>query len=368
MKAAIVILNYNGKDHLKRFLPDVVRCAPAYSEVIVADNASTDGSGEFMQQNFPGVRWIPLEKNYGFAEGYNRALKEVDAEYYALLNSDVEVTDGWLEGLIEEMDRRDDVAACQPKIRDLNKKERFEYAGAAGGFIDRNGFLFCRGRIFDHCETDSGQYDTPREVFWASGACLVVRSQIFHGLGGFDPEYFAHMEEVDLCWRIKNRGGRVFCFPASTVYHLGGGTLSSAHAMKTYLNFRNNLTLLIKNSEQSGLFGKIFLRMVLDGAGAFHLLFTRGFPHFLAVLKAHLHFYVFLPDIIEKRRKERSELSRMDAVAPNLTGLFRESIAMEYFRHKRRTFAELDANLFVDHAASPGGAESRPETGGNLAE
>lgn len=345
LKAAIVILNYNGRAHLQRFLPGVVSHAPENTRVIVADNASTDDSEQYVRENHPTVRWIGLDKNHGYAEGYNLALKEVEAEYFALLNSDVEVTPRWLDGLIDAMDRHPDVAACQPKILDLNRKDHFEYAGGAGGFIDKHGFLFCRGRVFDHCEKDEGQYDDPAEVFWASGACFVVRSSIFRELGGFDADYFAHMEEIDFCWRIKNRGGRIFCFPDSVVYHLGGGTLESASAFKTYLNFRNNLSVLLKNSPRENLFGRMFTRMCLDGGAAFHLMFSRGFAHFMAVVRAHFYFYVFLPDVVEQRRKERAAIAS-GAVEPNLTGLYRGSVVMDYFRKKKRRYTELDVHKF----------------------
>lgn len=358
MKTAIVILNYNGAAHLRRFLPDVVRHCPSNTSIIVADNASTDGSAELVLNEFPEVRWIPLDKNYGFAGGYNRALENIHAEYYAILNSDVEVTEGWLEELIGQMDRNPDVAACQPKILDFHNRDQFEYAGAAGGFIDKNGFLFCRGRLFDHCEVDTGQHDEPREVFWASGACLIIRSKAFHEVEGFDADFFAHMEEVDLCWRIKNRGGRIFCFPQSVVYHLGGGTLSSLRPMKTYLNFRNNLTILVKNQVPDGVFLKMTKRMVFDGAAAFHLLFTRGFGHFIAVMKAHLYFYVFLPDILEKRRREKDAISQPIGGYPNLAGLYRGSVVMDFFKDKKKDFKSLDPELFVRYkSAAPKSAK-----------
>ncbi|MCA1764622.1 MAG: glycosyltransferase family 2 protein [Flavobacteriales bacterium] len=290
MKAAIVILNFNGAHHLEQFLPSVVENTPNWAEVIVADNGSNDDSLKFMSENYPDIRIIELPENYGFAGGYNEALKQVDAEYYALLNSDCEVTPGWLEGIVAHLDESEMSVAAQPKIKDFNKRNYFEYAGAAGGFIDKYGYPFCRGRIFNNCERDIGQHNDTREVFWASGACLVIKSKAFWAAEGFDAGLFAHMEEIDLCWRLKNMGYRVYCYPKSVVYHLGGGTLSAQSSFKTYLNFRNNLTIIVKNDYRSRYRKRLLKRMVLDGAAGIHFFFSRGPSHFAAVLKAHFRW------------------------------------------------------------------------------
>ena len=243
MKTAIVILNWNGRKMLERYLPSVVENTPDDAAVIVADNASSDGSLDFLAQYYPSVRCLPLDVNYGFAEGYNRALRLVEAQYYVLLNSDVEVTAGWLKPLVDYMDAHDEVAACQPKLLSWTSKGYFEYAGASGGFIDRYGYPFCRGRLFDTVEEDQGQYDQPASVLWATGACLLIRSADYWAAGGLDGRFFAHNEEIDLCWRLHIMGRQVMCLPQSLVYHLGGGTLPKGNPRKTFLNFRNNLTM-----------------------------------------------------------------------------------------------------------------------------
>src|SRR5665213_1345257 len=263
-KVAVVILNWNGRKFLEQFIPSVEKNNPNFSELIVADNASTDDSIEWLQNNFPKIKRIRLKNNGGFAKGYNDALEKIDAEYYVLLNSDVEVTQNWLEPIIKMMDADQNIGACQPKIRAFNDKEKFEYAGAAGGFIDKWGYPFCRGRIFDTYEIDEQQYNDSCEVFWATGACLFVRASAWKEVGGFDEDFFAHMEEIDLCWRMRNRGWKVMYCGESTVFHVGAGTLSKQNPKKTFLNFRNNLVLLAKN-HAPGWFGlKLFLRMVLD--------------------------------------------------------------------------------------------------------
>ncbi len=342
MKAAVVILNFNGKNHLERFLPSVVTYTPTWAEIIVADNASTDDSIAFMEANYPEIKLIKLSENTGYAGGYNRALEHLDHPYFVLLNSDIEVTHGWLDSLIAFMDTREDVMCAQPKIKDLKDKARFEYAGASGGFIDKYWFPFCRGRIFDHCEKDIGQHDKSREVFWASGACFVVRKEAFWSVKGFDENLFAHMEEIDLCWRLKNQGARVYCIPESTVYHLGGGTLDAQNPRKTYLNFRNNLYIAVKNEYRSGLFRKMFVRMSLDGMAAFHFLFTKGIGHFMAVMKAHFHFYINLPSTIRKRKYWRSQVK-----TPNQTGSYKASIVKEFYFNRKRAFSALTTRLFV---------------------
>lgn len=284
-RVAVVILNYNGADMLRTFLPGVVEYSPE-AEVIVADNASTDDSVEVVQRLFPTVRLIRLEQNWGFADGYNKALEQVDAEYSILLNSDVEVTKGWIAPMLAALDADSDVVACQPKILDYKRKTHFEYAGAAGGFIDRYGYPYCRGRIFDTLEEDKGQYDTVCDISWATGAALMIRTAEYRTSGGLDGRFFAHMEEIDLCWRLRARGRRILCVPQSTVYHVGGATLSKSNPKKTYLNFRNNLLMLYKNLPQEELRSLMRIRCLLDYVAALKFLLTGGFGDFNAVMRA----------------------------------------------------------------------------------
>jgi GT2 family glycosyltransferase len=335
MKTAVVILNWNGSHLLQRFLPGIIACS-ADAEVIVADNASTDDSLEVLRKTFPSVRIIKNEGNIGYAGGYNTALGQVDADIFVLLNSDIEVTPGWIEPVVELFEHEPLLAAAQPKIRAFKHRNHFEYAGASGGFIDRFGYPFCRGRVFEVLEEDTGQYDDVREVFWASGACLFVRASLFKDVGGFDESFFAHMEEIDLCWRLKNQGFKVMVQPASVVYHIGGGTLSKSNWRKTYLNFRNNLELIYKNIEDKYLLRSLFLRMYLDGLAAVKFLFSNGFSHFFAIIRAHLHFYRLLPEIRQKRRKLRTI-----AHDRNSEGVYLGSIVASYFLRKKRTFREI---------------------------
>ncbi|MBO5787829.1 MAG: glycosyltransferase family 2 protein [Bacteroidaceae bacterium] len=284
-KVAVVILNYNGEEMLGRFLPSVVENSPG-ADIIVADNASTDGSVAFVKDNFPSVKIVLLDRNYGFAGGYNRALEKVAADYVLLLNSDVEVTPGWLEPLVALLDADSSIVACQPKILDFKRKTHFEYAGAAGGFIDRYGYPYCRGRLFDTVEEDKGQYDVPCDIFWATGAALLVRAAAYRAAGGLDECFFAHMEEIDLCWRLRSRGYRIVCEPRSVVYHVGGATLSAGNPKKTYLNFRNNLLMLYKNLPACEL-GKVMrMRCLLDYVAALKFAVTGEWLHCRAVLKA----------------------------------------------------------------------------------
>lgn len=290
-KTSVVILNWNGAEMLRRFLPSVVTFSKGRDvEVCVADNASTDASCEVVRKEFPSVRLVCLDRNYGFAEGYNRALQEVDAEYAVLLNSDVEVTEGWLSPLVKFMDCHPQLAACQPKILSYRNRDMFEYAGAAGGFIDRYGYPFCRGRIFDKIEKDTGQYDTPVSVFWATGAALMVRLDIYKETGGLDSRFFAHMEEIDFCWRLRSRGYGLACVPESKVYHVGGATLKKENPRKTYLNFRNNLLMLYKNLPDSELHSVMRVRTLLDYVAAFAFLVKGDTADFKAVLQARRDF------------------------------------------------------------------------------
>lgn len=304
MKTAVVILNWNTRDYLRRFLPGLIASTEGMdAEVIVADNASTDGSLEMLAAEFPEVRRISLDRNYGFTGGYNRALAQVEADYYVLINSDIEVPGGWLKPLIDWMDTHPHCGACGPKLLSYDHRDRFEYAGAAGGLMDRYGYPFCRGRILQKVEKDEGQYDTPEDVFWVSGACLLVRSKLWKKLGGLDDRFFAHMEEIDLCWRMQLSGYTVTVVPESYVYHIGGGTLPNESPFKLRLNFRNNLLLLENNLAKTfrsqgfsvdGSLGKarrrIFVRMLLDGASALTYLVTKRYSSYKAVVQAHAEY------------------------------------------------------------------------------
>ncbi|MDE3740584.1 glycosyltransferase family 2 protein [Maribacter polysaccharolyticus] len=302
MKIAIVILNWNGEVLLERYLPSVIQYSEG-ADIYVADNDSTDGSIAFLSNNFPEVKIIRNTVNGGFAKGYNDALKNVVADIFCLLNNDVEVTPNWLDPIKNAFDTMPHASIVQPKILDLMRKDHFEYAGAAGGFIDQLGYPFCRGRIFQELEKDTGQYDDITEIFWATGACMFIKSDLYKELGGFDEEYFAHQEEVDLCWRAKNAGYRVFYIGTSKVYHLGGSTLSNMNPKKTYLNFRNSLFSITKNLPRPKALLIIFLRLLLDGVAAIRFVFQFKFSHCLAILKAHLSFYTKFRSMDKKRVK-----------------------------------------------------------------
>jgi len=336
-KISIVILNWNGSGFLKRFLPSVVAYSKELAEVVVADNGSSDDSWSVVETLFPTVTYLRLEKNFGFAEGYNRALELVKSEYFLLLNSDVEVTDGWLDQMLKLMESDLSIGACQPKILSLNHPDEFEYAGAAGGFIDRFGYPFCRGRILKEIEKDLGQYDHRRTISWASGACMMVRSSVWRECGGFDADFWAHMEEIDLCWRMLHLGYLVEVCPESVVYHLGGGTLNYNHPLKIHLNFRNNLYLLFKNLPAGHLLFILPARMILDGLAAFVFLLKGEFVAFGNVFLAHLKFYRHLPQLVDKRRKisRNSKSGRRNMISS-------KSILWNYFILKRRKFSELN--------------------------
>jgi len=285
-KLSIVILNWNGKKYLHKFLPILLSHIPDYAEVVVADNASTDDSVKFLQEEFPHLRLIQNSSNGGFAKGYNLALQQINAEYYCLLNSDIEVSENWVEPVISIMDNDLKIGAVQPKLRGFDRHDFFEYAGASGGFIDKYGYPFCRGRLFESVEKDAGQYDDCIEIFWATGAALFVRSEIYHQLGGLDEDFFAHMEEIDFCWRIKNLGYKVMVQPKSVVYHVGGGTLPKQNSLKTFLNFRNNHFLLVKNLPNNRLLITGLMRFFLDIAAACLFLAKGNYKDFFAVFKA----------------------------------------------------------------------------------
>jgi len=308
------------------------------AEVIVADNASTDSSIEFLQDNFPEVRIITNRTNGGFARGYNDALAEVKADYFVLLNSDIEVTPNWIQPVIELMESDKDIGGAQPKLRSFHEKEKFEYAGAAGGFIDEYGYPFCRGRIFQHLETDHGQYDDAIEIFWATGACMFVRADIYTKFGGFDVDFFAHMEEIDFCWRLKNGGYKIMYCPDSVVYHVGGGTLPKKSAQKTYLNFRNNLALLYKNLPSHLVLPVFAVRFPLDGVAALKFLLDGGFADFYAVLRAHAYFY---RNIFNLRRKRHQFKQTM------VHSIYKGNLVKEYKINKKTLFTELKASDFA---------------------
>jgi GT2 family glycosyltransferase len=335
---AIVILNWNGAKLLQQFLPSVIQYSQSDScEVIVADNGSTDESLWVLKEQFPQVTLLDLKENYGFARGYNEALKHMDADYYVILNSDVEVTLGWLESPIRLMETDKTIAAVQPKILSYHQKTHFEYAGAAGGFIDRYGYPFCRGRIFDQVEEDKGQYDSEIDIFWATGACMFVRAEPFHEAGGFDANFWAHMEEIDLCWRLKNLGYRIVYTPESRVYHLGGGSLAYDNPRKLFLNFRNNLWLLYKNLPGNQLFHILFIRMILDGIAALKLVGEMNFNGIKSVLKAHWHFYKSLNEL---HRKRMSVLRNKDFRKPK--EMLHKSIVFQFYIRKKKRFSDIN--------------------------
>lgn len=336
-KTAVVILNWNGCDMLRSFLPSVVRCSEADgAAVYVADNGSTDASLEMLRREFPTVRLIILGENHGFAEGYNLALQQVSAEYVVLLNSDVEVTGHWLAPLVGYMDAHPEVAACQPKIRSWRHKELFEYAGAAGGFIDRYGYPFCRGRVMNVVERDNGQYDTVLPVFWATGAALFIRRKDYWDAGGLDGRFFAHMEEIDLCWRLRARGRQLVCVPASVVYHVGGATLKKENPRKTFLNFRNNLLMLYKNLPQEELASVMRVRGMLDYVAALNFLLRGQFANAWAVVRARCAFRRLRPSFAAAREENLRKMTL--PVIPERTG---NSILVQFYLRGKRFFSKM---------------------------
>lgn len=337
LKVAIVILNWNGKKYLEQFLPALIQNTNIDNcKIIVADNNSNDGSIEFLKENYSQIEVIIHDKNYGFTGGYNKALNQIDAEYFVLLNSDIEVTPNWLNPLIQTLDSDKSIAACQPKIKSFHNKNQFEYAGASGGFIDKYGYPFCRGRILDTIEKDTNQYNSVIDVFWATGACLVIKADIYKSVGGLDDDFFAHMEEIDLCWRLKNQGYRIVVNPESEIFHVGGGTLPNNSPFKLYLNYRNNLFLLYKNLPKGKLFPVLFSRMVLDGISAILFMLKFSFASFGAVIKAHLHFYASLKTLRIKRKK-----LLLNKAVHQHKEQYPKSIVFDYFIHKKKTFELL---------------------------
>ncbi len=343
-KVAVVILNWNGEKLLKEFLPSVVENSKYPEvEVVVADNASTDQSLEILKSDFPTVKVIVLDRNYGFTGGYNRALKQLDAEYVVLLNSDVAPAENWIQPLIKEMDENPQVAVCVPKIKSYRNPDLFEYAGAAGGYIDRYGFVFCKGRIFNEIEKDLGQYDQSADVFWASGAAMMIRKNLYYELGGLDEDFFAHMEEIDLCWRLKNRGWKIRYVGNSEVFHLGGATLDYNDPRKVFLNFRNNLFLLLKNLPHRKFFVKLLQRMVLDGVAGLKFILSGEFKNFYSVLLAHCDFYSKFR-LMYKKRKENLRLS----IDWDHKEIYPHSIVAQFFIHKKLKFSDLSEMHRVD--------------------
>jgi hypothetical protein len=336
-KVAIVILNWNGEKMLKEYLPSVLRYSKDEATVYVADNASTDDSLALLRQHFPEVKLIVLDKNWGFAEGYNKALREIEAEYYLLLNSDIEVTHHWLTPMIEYLDSHPDVAACQPKLLSIFDRDRFEYAGASGGYLDTFGYPFCRGRIFETVEVDNGQYDTLADVLWATGAALMIRSKDYWDENGLDGRFFAHNEEIDLCWRLRIKGRRIVCVTDSQVYHVGGGTLPKSNPMKTFLNFRNNLTMLYKCLADNELSYVMRWRWWLDYLAAWEMLILkRNVGDFKAVYRARKAFKRWRKDFEADRR--RIQASRVNKRVPERKGF---SLLWQYYVKGRKTFSTL---------------------------
>lgn len=336
-KIAIVILNWNGAAMMRKYLPTVLQYSCDDAAVYVADNASTDDSLELLKTNFPECKVIVLEKNWGFAEGYNKALAQIDAEYYLLLNSDIEVTHHWLTPLVEFMDAHSDVAACQPKLLSIYDKDRFEYAGASGGFMDKYGYPFCRGRIFDVVEQDDGQYDYNQEIFWATGAALMIRSADYNKVGGLDGRFFAHNEEIDLCWRLRILGRKIYCIPESYVYHVGGGTLPKSNPMKTFLNFRNNLTMLYKCLPEKELDQVMCVRWLLDYVAAFEMLILkRNVADFKAIYRARKAFSKWKKDF----KKDREKIQK-DCVVDDIPERRPFSLLWQFYVRGRKKFSDL---------------------------
>jgi len=332
-KLAIVILNWNGQKFLSQFLPALIQYAPAYSEIIVADNASTDSSVEFLKTEFPSIKIIQNNENGGFSKGYNNAFQQVEAEYYCLLNSDIEVTENWVEPIIALLDNNPDVAVVQPKLLSFNNKTQFEYAGASGGFLDCFGYPFCRGRVFGCLEKDDKQYDNAIEVFWATGAALFTRSAVYHKINGLDEDFFAHMEEIDFCWRVKNLGYKVMVEPKSVVYHVGGGTLPKNSAQKTYLNFRNNMFLLLKNLPKQKLLPIFFIRFHLEQIAALFFLLQGHWRDTWAVFRAQLSF-------LRQFRKMKRKRTNINSHVYKQT--FQRSIVFQHYIRKKTKFNGTD--------------------------
>ena len=333
-KVAIVILNWNGRKYLEQFLPAVLLTSYANYEVIVADNGSTDDSISFLETNYSGIRLIRFTENYGFAKGYNEALKQITADYYILLNSDAEVQPDWLQPMITLLESDKTIAACQPKILSYNNKKTFEYAGAAGGWLDKYGYPFAKGRVFDIIEEDKGQYDQAEPIFWASGAALFIRPAVFHAMKGFDEYFFAHQEEIDLCWRIQLAGYKIYSCPSSVVYHVGGGTLPRGNSLKTYLNFRNNRIMMSKNLPFSKKLWIVPVRNFLDGVSAWKGLLTGDGGYFIAILRAQLAFIKWW---LFYQKKSVFPVTKKGS----LSGYLQKNMVWQHFVKKKNSFNEI---------------------------
>lgn len=344
LKTAVVILNWNGLSFLKQFLPSLIQNTEN-ATIVVVDNQSTDDSLVYVKENHPDVEMIVNESNGGFAKGYNDGLKQLKGrfQYYVLINSDIEVTPNWLSLLVNKMEENSSIAGVQPKVLAHHRKTHFEHAGASGGFIDRNYYPFCRGRIFDEVEEDLGQYDNEKEVFWTTGACMIVRAEVYHQLGGLDEDFFAHMEEIDFCWRAKKQNYSFYVEPQSKVYHVGGGTLNYESPRKTYLNFRNSLYMIHKNHD-GWLFGKILYRLILDGIAGVKYLIGFQFKHILAIVKAHQAYFRNIKTLNKKRRKIQQESKQF-----NSAGLYKASLLWAYFFKRIKHFKGLNKRFFVDY-------------------
>lgn len=335
-KVAVVILNWNGCDLLKKFLPSVIANTPEWAEIIVADNGSTDGSIDLLNTDFPAIRLMRFDRNYGFAEGYNRAINQLDHTYCVLLNSDVEVTPHWLDAPLAALDADPTLACAQPKIRSQQHKDYFEYAGAAGGFMDRYGYPFCRGRILDVVEKDEGQYDEPAYILWASGACLFVRTALYKEVGGMDAGFFAHQEEIDMCWRLRSRGYRLICTPQSVVYHVGGATLNVESPRKTFLNFRNNLLMLYKNLPEADLAQVMRIRFWLDYMAVVRFLLSGHYSNAKAIYEARRAYHRLKPEYLPKRK-----INREKAIAAPIPELIHDSLILAFYIRGKKTFRSL---------------------------
>jgi len=331
MNVAVVILNWNGKKLLEQFLPSVINCSEKEATIYLADNASTDDSVSLVQNKFPSIKIIQNKTNGGYAKGYNDALKNLTEDLFVLLNNDVAVSPNWLTPIVSEFKKDDNLVAAQPKILDYKNKSYFEYAGAGGGYIDQLAYPYCRGRIFNTLEKDKGQYDDTTTVFWATGACLFVRKTAYNDVDGLDEGFFAHQEEIDLCWRLQSQGGTIKYIGKSTVYHVGGATLSSYSSKKTFYNFRNSLLMLIKNVSSSKVWFLLFIRLILDGLAGFQFLIQGKWRHSLAIIKAHFSFYRLIPTYLKKRNKNCTPFKYYHI----------KSIVWNYFIRKNRTFKQL---------------------------
>ena len=337
MKVSVIILNWNGRALMEEFLPSVIAHTPSdMADIIVADNGSTDSSVNMLKEKFPSVRLILLDKNYGFAEGYNLAINQIDSTYIVLLNSDVEVTAGWIDAPLQALEDDDRLASVQPKILAQKDKKKFEYAGAAGGWIDSYGYPFCRGRVLHVVEEDHGQYDQPAQIFWASGACLFIRTEVFKKEGGFDARFFAHQEEIDLCWRLRARGYQLKCIPQSVVYHVGGGTLKVESPRKTFLNFRNNLLMVYKNMPTDRLRSVMWLRFLLDYLAMAKFILTGHFGNALAIIKARIAY---------KRLKKEYTLIRAEnlskTIVTSMPEMLSQNLVLNFYFKKRTKFTKL---------------------------